>query len=257
MASPILVERDGPVLVVAFNRPEVANAADAETARLMDEALSAAEADREIGAIIITGAGNRVFCSGMDLKEAAAKGVGLGLIPERGFCGITERSFKKPVIAAVNGAAVAGGFEIALACDVVIASEHAVFGLPEVKRGLAAYAGGVQRLARQLPRSAAMEIILSGEAIPAHRLHALGIVSRIVPAQELRAAALGFAQAILANSWHALAWSKALYSASVDVSLAEGFARGRALAAAGLGGGDSEEGVRAFAGHRAAEFKNG
>ena len=128
----ILLRRAGETLIITINRPERANAVDAATSLAVDAAVREAETDASIGAIILTGAGLRAFCSGMDMKEAAEKGPGLGLIPGRGFCGITERHVEKPLIAAVNGAAFAGGFELALACDAVIASEAAEFALPEV-----------------------------------------------------------------------------------------------------------------------------
>src|SRR3546814_18339328 len=114
--------------------------------------LSLAEADADVGVIIVTGAGDKAFCSGMDLKEAARTGPGHGLLPGRGFAGLTEGSRSKPVIAAVNGAAVAGGFEIALACDILVEADHAVFCLTEVKRGMLTFAAGDTRLATHVPR---------------------------------------------------------------------------------------------------------
>lgn len=251
-----LVERVGAVALITINRPQARNALDAATSAAIDALLTEAEADDGVGAIVLTGAGDRAFCAGMDLKEAAAIGVGHGLIPGRGFAGVTERRFKKPVIAAVNGAAVAGGFEIALACDIVVAADHAVFGLPEVKRGLFAFAGGVQRLARLLPRSAAMSVILSGEPVSAQRMYELGVVSALVPAADLRRTALDLADGILANSWAALRNAKALYEFAADAPLDQSLRFGATLGFATLSSHDSHEGSKAFAEGRKAEFRD-
>ena len=245
----------GRVLVVTIDRPSRANAVDAAMSHAIDAHMRAGEADAAIGAIVLTGAGDRAFCSGMDMTEAAERGSGHGLIAGRGFCGVTECSIAKPLIAAVNGAAVAGGFEIALACDLVVATRSAVFGLPEVKRGLVAFTGGVQRLARQLPRAAAMEIILGGAPVPAQRLHDLGVVNRVVPDGQALAEALAMAEAMLDNSWHALRHAKALYDVSRDASLAEAIAYGHARRAEILDSPDGREGVAAYAGKRAASFE--
>jgi enoyl-CoA hydratase/carnithine racemase len=246
--------RAGRVLVITIDRPHVRNAVDAATSYAIDAFVTEAEADPEIGAIVITGAGDRAFSSGMDLKEAAERGTGHGLVPGRGFCGITERSISKPVIAAVNGAAVAGGLELVLACDLVVASETAVFGLPEVKRGLVALTGGVQRLARQLPRAAALEIILCGTTMTAERFRELGVVNRVVPAATVLDEALSMAEAMLENSWHAIRHGKALFGRSLELSLKESLALGRTLYDEILHSADSIEGVRAYAEKRDAKF---
>lgn len=247
-------ERIGDMLVVTIDRPHVRNAVDAETSYLVDRLVSDGEADPAIGAIVLTGAGDRSFCSGMDMKEAAVHGSGRGLIPGRGFCGVTERRVAKPLVAAVNGHAVAGGFEIALACDLVVASEDAVFSLPEVKRGLVAFTGGVQRLARQLPRAAAMEIILCAAPMPARRLLDLGVVNRAVPPSQVLPEALALAQSMLANSWSALRHARILFDAAQDVSIDEAIALGHRLGAEILDSRESREGVGAFAEHRPARF---
>ncbi|MFC6437123.1 enoyl-CoA hydratase-related protein [Novosphingobium resinovorum] len=162
----LIVERRGAVCLLTIDREDARNALDAATSHAMDEAISAAEADPAVGAMIVTGAGNRAFCAGMDLKEAERIGAGHGLIPGRGFGGITERRRSKPLIAAINGTAVAGGFEIMMACDMVFAAEHALMGVSEVKRGLFAFAGGIQRLAAQVPRATALAMIMTGELLP-------------------------------------------------------------------------------------------
>ena len=242
------------IATITIDRPHVRNAVDAATSRLIDSLLDTAEADDRVGVIVVTGAGDRAFCSGMDLKEAALAGPGHGLLPGRGFAGITERRFRKPVIAAVNGAAVAGGFEIALACDIIIADDHAVFGLPEVKRGLFAFAGGVQRLARRLPRSTAMTMILSGDPLPARRLYELGLISQVVPAAELAEAARAAARAINANSPPAVRNAKMLFDLSIDMPLDQAMRVGNEIGFASFADPDAAEGVGAYAEGRAARF---
>ena len=250
----LLIETQGALRLLTISRVRQSNAVDAATSHAIDRALRDAESDASIGAVILTGAGERSFCAGMDMKEAARIGFGHGLVPGRGFCGLTNQSFAKPIIAAVNGAAVAGGLELALACDIVIASDTATFGLSEVKRGLVAFAGGVQRLAQRAPRSLALEIILTGAPISARRLCDVGIVSRVVPAARLMDEAIAMGEALLANSWTALNWSKELFDRAADLPLQASLALGdefgarlRAVAASG-------EGIAAFAQKRAARF---
>ncbi len=257
LSEGALYEASEGIATITFNRPEVRNALDAATSHLVDRLLDRAEADADIGVIVLTGAGDRAFCSGMDLKEAAEIGPGRGLVPGKGFGGITERRFAKPVIAAVNGAAVAGGFEIALACDIVIAADHAVFGLPEVKRGMFAFAGGVQRLARRLPRSTAMTMILSGDPLPAGRLYDLGLVSQVVPGADLVAAARDAARAITANSWQAVRNARQLFDLAVDMPLDQAMRTGNAIGFASFSNPDTAEGIGAYASGRAAGFSNG
>lgn len=245
--------------IITFNRPEVRNAIDHRMAQLVSDMAQEAEADKEIGALIVTGAGDRAFCSGMDLKEAALLGpkqVGLGHIvfPENGLAGLTQRKFTKPIIAAVNGAAVAGGCEIALSCDVIIAQEDAIFALPEVKRGLYAFAGGVQRSAKLMPRSEAMAFILSGAPVAARRFHDLGVVSQLVPQGESLIAAQAFCKTILGNSWAALRAAKALFELSMDVPLDHALSKGVEQGFAVFASDDAEEGINAYVEGRAASF---
>lgn len=253
-AGGLLVERHGGVLLLTINRPDRRNAIDAATSRAIDREIDCAEADPAIGCVILTGAGDLAFCAGMDLKEAVVSGAGHGLIPGRGFAGLTQRQRTKPLIAAINGIAVAGGFEIALAADIIIAADHAEFGLSEVKRGMFAFAGGIQRLARQMPRAAAMSIILSGEPVPAARLHQLGIISEIVPANQLRVRTLAFAKAMLANSWQAIMNAKQLHDMAVDMPIPEALRVGMVLGQATLATADTREGIAAFNERRAAGF---
>lgn len=254
MFSGLIVERHGSVSLVKINREHARNALDAATSRAMDKAITDAEADPDVGATIVTGTGDRAFCAGMDLKEAERIGAGHGLIPGRGFGGITERQRTKPLIAAVNGAAVAGGFEIMMACDMVFAAEHAVMGVSEVKRGLFAFAGGIQRLAAQVPRATALAMIMTGDLLPARRLYELGVVTEVVPGEDLLARALEVTQAMLTNSWEAINNGRVLYELSTGMDIAQALAVGNAWGAATLASADSREGIAAYAQKRDAKF---
>jgi len=191
------VEREGRVLCVTLNRPEVLNAlhppANFELEKVFDEFT----ADPELWVAIVTGAGDRAFCAGNDLKYQASAG-GRIEVPAKGFAGLTSRFDEaKPLIAAVNGIAMGGGFEIALACDLIVASESAVFALPEPRVGLVAAAGGVHRLPRQIGLKRAMGMLLTGRRVSAREGLELGFVNEVVPAPELPAAARRWAAAIL------------------------------------------------------------
>ena len=242
----LIVENEGPVRVLTIDRDHARNALDAETSQALDAAMTEAEADEAVGAVIITGSGDAAFCAGMDLKEAARIGAGHGLVPGRGFGGITERTRTKPLIAAVNGAAVAGGFEIVLACDMVFAAEHAAMGLAEVKRGLFAFAGGIQRLARCVPRATALHMIMTGTLLPAQRLYELGLVSEVVPPGQARPRALAVTHAMLAHSWEAIRNGRLLYELAADMPVAQGLAVGNAWGKATLDSPHSRAGIAAF-----------
>lgn len=252
MADPeLVVERRGGILVLTINREHVRNAIDSATAAAIDREMLDAERDPAIGVIILTGAGSRAFCSGMDMKEAARIGAGHGLIVNRGFAGITQGRRSKPLIAAVNGAAVAGGLEIVLACDLVYAAEHALFGLSEVKRGLFAFAGGIQRLAQQVPRATALAMILTGEPVSAQRLYQLGVVTEVLPGARVLERALQVAAQILTYSGEAVRNGKLLYELAHDATLDEAMKFGSAFGHSALHSDASKDGVKAFAEHRA------
>jgi enoyl-CoA hydratase len=188
----------GHTAVITINRPEARNAVNAAVARDMEAALDRFEVDEEAWTGVLCGAGP-VFCAGADLKAVAAGAGNLGT--ERGgFAGIVRRERTKPLIAAVDGPALAGGCEIVLACDLAVASGAASFGLPEVKRSLIAGAGGLFRLPRALPPAVAMEVALTGEALTAERAFALGLVSQLVAPGSAREAALALAERINANA---------------------------------------------------------
>ena len=177
-SDAVLCQVDGPVAVVTINRPAARNAVNGAVAAGMAAVLDDLDARPDVRVIVLTGAGG-TFCAGMDLKGFLA-----GENPTaggRGFAGIVERPPAKPVIAAVEGYALAGGFEVALSCDLIVASEAASFGLPEVTRGLVAAAGGLLRLPRRIPYHLAMEVALTGDLIPAPQLHRAGLINRLVP----------------------------------------------------------------------------
>ncbi|WP_440220571.1 crotonase/enoyl-CoA hydratase family protein [Dietzia sp. MNB45] len=197
----VRTERRDHVLLVTLDRPEARNAVNGEVSTLLGNALHEADTDPEIRVVVITGAGERSFCAGADLK-AISRGEDIFPAENRqwGFAGMMQQYVSVPVIAAVNGTALGGGCEIALACDLVVAADHAVFGLPEVRRGLIAAAGGAFRLPAQLPHRVAMEMMLTGEPITAGRALDLHLINRVVPADRLLDTALELAGTIAANA---------------------------------------------------------
>ena len=243
-------ERRGKVEILRLNRPEARNAIDPETAREIQAALDDIEADRDVWCIVLTGAGP-VFCAGADLKVVAA-GRGVEIMLDRGgFAGLVERDVTKPIICAVNGPALAGGFEIALACDFVVASEDAVFGLPEVQRGLLAAAGGPIRLAQRVPLTVALELTVLGEPITTARAHELGLVNRVVPAAEVLDAALALADRIIANSPAAVRGARRLVRGAADATNADAWALSKQIMREVGRSSDGIEGATAFLEKRA------
>jgi enoyl-CoA hydratase len=248
----VLTERRERVLVVTLNRPDQRNAVNAAVARGIADALDLLDSDAELTLAVLTGAG-KGFCAGMDLKAFVA-----GEVPyadDRGFAGITRRSAAKPLIAAIEGFAVAGGLEIALACDLIVAAEGARLGIPEVKRSLVAAGGGLLRLPRVLPRNIAMELALTGDPITAERGYELGLVNRLTPPGQALRTALEFAAAIAANGPLALAATKRVLTESPDWPDAEFFDRQGEIIGPVMGSEDAREGATAFAEKRAAVWK--
>ena len=248
MADAVVTEVAGGTAVITINRPEVRNAVNGEVARGIAAAIDEFDARDDVRVLVLTGAGGS-FCAGMDLKGFLAGDAPVA--PGRGFAGITERPPLKPVIAAVEGYALAGGFEIVLACDLLVASDAAEFGLPEVRRGLVAGAGGLLRLARRVPYHLAMEIVLSGERFPAARLAEAGLVSRLVPAGQAFAGATELASRIAQGAPLALAASKRVIVESADWDGAAAFALQGEIINAVFGSADAIEGAVAFAEKRA------
>jgi enoyl-CoA hydratase len=242
-AAVLSGEVDG-VLVISINRPQVRNAINAAVANLIAEALDELDADERLAAAVLTGVGG-TFCAGMDLKAFLAGE--RPVVPGRGFAGIAERSAEKPVLAAVEGHAVAGGCEVALACDMIVASEDARFGLPEVTRGLIAAGGGLLRLPQRIPRALAFELALTGETIGAARALEIGLVNRVVPAGQAREAAIEIARRIAGNAPLAVRATKRIIAESADWPASEAFERQREIAEPVRESLDAREGARAFA----------
>ena len=218
MADELLIEQRGHVAVLTINRPEARNAINRATALAIDAALNDAATNDDIWVVVLTGAGDKAFSAGMDLKAFAT---GEFPITENGFGGITQRIFPKPLIAAVNGSALAGGFEIMISCDMVVAAEHASFGIPEAKRGLIAGGGGLIRLAKRIPLAIAYEMALTGDPVTAERAFSLGLVNQVVPAEQLLDAALALAERIAANAPLAVRTSKSVVRQSLELTEAE------------------------------------
>jgi enoyl-CoA hydratase/carnithine racemase len=194
----ILVEVDGPVLVVTIDREDRRNALDPAASHALGRVLDDFESDRRLRLAVLTGAGDVAFCAGGDLKAPPVDG---DPMPASGFGGMTHRHGRtKPVIAAVNGLAMGGGFEIALACDVIVAAERALFALPEPRVGLAAMSGGIPRLIRAVGEKRALGMILTGRPVDARRGYEMGFVNEVVPSRDLMTAAIGWAEEILGCS---------------------------------------------------------
>ena len=247
MSDPVLTEVRGNVLIVTLNRPEAKNAANKALAEGVAAAMDRLDSETDLRVGIITGAGG-TFCSGMDLKGFLAGET--PQIPGKGFAGLTEAPPAKPLIAAVDGYALAGGFEIALACDLIVANKDSKFGIPEVKRGLAAAAGGLVRLPRQIPQRLAMELALTGEFVSAQRAYEMGLINRIVEGVALEGA-LELANTISANGPLAVAASKQVIREQQDWSQAEQWKNQYALTAKVFTSNDAREGAAAFAQKRA------
>ena len=215
MANEVLTERRGHVELLTINRPEARNAVNRAVAVGLDAALDAAALDDDVWVVVLTGAGDKAFSAGMDLKAFAT-----GELPftAHGFGGITRRDFPKPLIAAANGAALAGGFEIMISCDMVVAAEHARFGIPEASRGLIAGAGGLIRLPRRVPLAVAYEMALTAEPIDAARAFDLGLVNRVVPGDQVVDAAVALAERIARNAPLAVRASKRVMRESLEMS---------------------------------------
>jgi enoyl-CoA hydratase/carnithine racemase len=247
--------RDGHILTVTLSRPEVLNALHPPASAELSAVFDAFERDPELWVAIVTGAGDRAFCAGNDLKFQAQGG--RIEMPPAGFGGLTARyQLVKPVIAAVNGVAMGGGFEIALACDLIIASERATFALPEPRVGLAALAGGMHRLPRQIGLKNAMGMLLTGRRASAHEGLRLGFVNEVVPHAELLPAARRWADEILACAPLSVRASKQAAMQGLDAPTLEAAVNGRyEQLGAMLRSEDFREGPRAFAEKRRPEWK--
>jgi enoyl-CoA hydratase len=248
MSDAVRTEADGGIAVITINRPEARNAVNGEVAQGIAAAVDEFDSASDVRVIILTGAGG-TFSAGMDLKGFLSGDS--PVVEGRGFAGITEQPPVKPVIAAVEGYALAGGFEIVLSCDLIVASETAKFGLPEVRRGLAAGAGGLLRLPRRVPYHLAMEIVLTGEYVPAERLHQAGLVSRLVSTGQALAAARELAARVALGAPLALAASKRVVVESADWPSDVAFKKQGVVLGPVFTSADAMEGAIAFAEKRA------
>jgi enoyl-CoA hydratase len=241
--EPVLAERRGGVLLITLNRPQVRNAVNAALAAGLAGALDELDADEGLSVGVLTGAGG-FFSAGMDLG-AFVKGES-AWFGDRGFAGITQRSARKPLIAAVEGFALAGGMEIALACDLIVAARGARMGIPEAKRSLVAAGGALLRMPRRMPYHVVMELALTGDPLPAERFHDFGLVNRIAEPGGAVAEALELAEAIAVNAPLALIASKRVLQEQFDWSTEEMWERQGAITGPVFASEDAKEGSSAF-----------
>jgi enoyl-CoA hydratase len=247
-SGKVLVSVDDGLMTITLNRPEARNAIDRELSHEACAALDELDRRDDLRVGILTGAGG-TFCSGMDLK-AFVRGEAIR-VEGRGVLGIILTPPRKPIIAAVEGYALAGGFEVVLACDLLVAASDAKFGLPEARRGLAAAAGGLIRLPRLIPPRIAMELALTGDLVDAALLYQHGLVNRLVGPGQAATAAETLARRIIANAPLSVAASKRVISAQRDWPAAESFDRQEEITGPVLRSADAREGAMAFAEKRA------
>jgi enoyl-CoA hydratase len=246
--ADVLVEQRTSILIITINRPAARNAIDAEVTRGVAAALDQLDERKELSIGILTGAGG-TFCAGMDLK-AFLRGEQVSL-PGRGLAGLTQAPPKKPLIAAVEGYALAGGCELVLSCDLVVAAEDAKFGIPEVKRGLIAGAGGLIRLPRRIPRNLAMEYALTGDFFSAADAQRFGLANRVTAPGQALDGALELAERITANAPLAIAASKEMIVRSADWTEQDMWEHQSEIVGPIFSSADAREGAAAFAEKRA------
>jgi enoyl-CoA hydratase len=242
-AQPVLTERRGNVLLITLNRPEVRNAVNAALAEGVANALEELDGDDGLSVGVLTGAGG-FFCAGMDLG-AFVKGES-PWYGDRGFAGIAQRSSRKPLIAAIEGFAVAGGLEIALACDLIVAAKGAKLGIPEAKRSLVAAGGALLRMPRRMPYHVVMELALTGDTMPAERFHEFGLVNVLAEPGGAVDGALQLAGRLAKNGPLALIASKQILQEQFDWSTGEMWEKQGAISGPVFASEDSREGAAAF-----------
>ena len=252
MANEVLTSAEDGVLTITLNRPEAKNAANRALAEGVAAAVDELEANDDLRVAILTGAGG-TFCSGMDLKAFVT-----GELPQvegRGFGGFTEYRASKPIIAAVEGYALAGGFELAISCDLIVAADDSKFGIPEVKRGLAAAAGGLAKLPKQISYRIAMELALTGDFISAQRAYELGLINEVVGSGGALDAARALAARIAANGPLAIAASMQVVASAQDWTTDEMMEKQNKILNPVFVSEDAIEGATAFAEKRAPNWK--
>ncbi len=241
----VRLEIEGRVCIITLNRPAARSAINHDMAVGIEAAIDRIEDDPEVWVGILT-ATPPVFSAGADLKVMGAGGFGELSTVRGGFAGLVRRVRHKPLIAAVNGAALAGGFELVLSCDLVVAATTAYFGIPEVKRSLLAAAGGLLRLPRKIPVNLAMEMALTGDPITAERAADLGLVNQLCPPEEVVDAALALVARVTANAPLAVRESRRVLLAAADLDDEAGWESSAAGVAVAVGAADFEEGIKAF-----------
>lgn len=252
----LLVETSERIATVTFNRPKSLNALNTATIRELGTAMEALSESRDVGAVLLTGAGEKAFIAGADISEMK----GFSTLEALDFSQLGHRvlsyieSMSKPVIGVVNGFALGGGCEVAMACDLLIAADSARFGQPEVNLGIIPGYGGTQRLTRLVGRNVAKELVLTGEMISAQRAYEIGLVNKVVPAAELMAAAREMAKKILSRGPIAVRTAKMAMNRGLDLDLGNGCVLEASLFAAGFSTADKEEGMGAFLEKRKAIF---
>jgi enoyl-CoA hydratase len=246
-SEELVVTTDGNVRILRINRPEARNALNSAVIAGLGRGLDEADQDTDIRAVVVTGTGDRAFCAGMDLRSFANEGQPGGGDPDasRGYARFLREGITKPVVGAANATAVAGGFELLLACDLVVASEEAKFGIPEVKRGLFAAGGGVG-LGRRLPMAIALELGLTGDTIDASRAFALGLVNRVVPPGRVLDEAVELANRVAENGPLAVRITKRLMWEALDVSRDQMWELTAGAQSEVFQSEDAKEGARAF-----------
>jgi len=242
-ADPVLSERRGNVLLITLNRPGVRNAVNAALAEGVAQALDELDSDAELAAGVLTGAGG-YFSAGMDLG-AFVKGES-PWYGDRGFAGIAQRASRKPLIAAIEGFALAGGLEIALACDLIVAAKGARMGIPEAKRSLVAAGGALLRMPRRMPYHVVMELALTGDPMPAERFEQFGLVNRVAEPGSAVEVALALAASIAQNGPLALIASKQILQEQSDWPTAQMWERQGAISGPVFASEDAKEGAAAF-----------
>jgi enoyl-CoA hydratase len=253
----LIYEKDGAIATMTFNRPHAHNAISAELGRAMGEATADFEADDELRVMIVTGAGDKAFCSGADLKTAIPQMTSMASAGAARPGAGTARPFSnvtKPIVAAVNGYALAGGTELLLGTDIRVASEHATFGLPEPHWGLVPFGGSHVRLPQQVPWARAMEILLTGDPIKAQEALAIGLINRVVPHADLMPTARGIAERICRNGPLAVRSIKQAVLEAYNRPWEEAFAIESKISGIVLASDDAKEGPRAFAEKREPRF---
>lgn len=258
-AQPVLYEQEGHIALITLNRPESLNAINPPLRDGLDEAMERARDERSVRVVILTGAGERAFCAGADLKWRAQNAEFLrqaNTQRNRPRFVMPEFDLWKPVIGAVHGYALGGGFEIAMACDVIVAADDAQFGLPEPRRGLAADGGAIHQIVRQLPRKLAMELVLTGRIVSAEEARSFGIVNRVVPPEKLMEEARALASEMLECSPQALKASKQIALLGADRPFAKVFSQEFPEFVKLRESNDFAEGPRAFAEKRRPEWEN-